>query len=338
MINDIAVYLTEHFDELFEKRLACPICHADATNLKPQAWATVGAKQQLAILSCPACTCRFKQYVPTTKLLALIYNSNYVHFAPATPATTASTSDSVAIHSRLNRIQQCKPGTKNLAVLDIGCGRGDMVAHYRQRGWQGFGIDPFTPQSMLASELGAYLVQAEIAQAKAHFAGESFDVATAWYVFEHLNDPVAVARHAYDMLKPGGSLLLLVPYADSWAANRYGGAWMETTLIEHIVFYTKTSLKRLAAEAGFTGPIAFRVAGRPFPIGKVEPTLQQQGIAHLAATTQQAVQPSQSRAVSQTFSHRVKSVVQQNLWANELLRWLIHSAQIGDYIEARITK
>ena len=98
-------------------------------------------------------------------------------------------------------------------VLDFGCGAGAFVAAAKEDGWQPTGYD-----------LNGGLVQA----ARAHWGIDklhtgpleefyashrgSFDAISCFQVFEHLQQPVPVGKELVSLLKPGGVLLIDVPY------------------------------------------------------------------------------------------------------------------------------
>ncbi len=71
-------------------------------------------------------------------------------------------------------------------------------------------------------------------------AGESIDTALCTEVLEHIEAPAPFLRQCHDCLRPGGRLILTVPFAARWHFIPYD-YWR----------YTPSSLKHLFAEAGF---------------------------------------------------------------------------------------
>lgn len=72
----------------------------------------------------------------------------------------------------------------------------------------------------------------------------TFDLVMSFYVFEHLERPLDSAREAWDMLRPGGTLYLIVPNV---YAHR--GDFIVT---DHVNHFSPTSLRALLAAAGYT--------------------------------------------------------------------------------------
>lgn len=94
----------------------------------------------------------------------------------------------------------------------------------------------------------------------------SFDLIVCTWVFEHLEDPVAVARKAWERLKPGGHMVLLFEAeADTWLSR----------LIDSIYPFFSASLVRdeevqrmpgIRSDRRFSGPfgdLALTVAQKP---------------------------------------------------------------------------
>jgi 2-polyprenyl-3-methyl-5-hydroxy-6-metoxy-1,4-benzoquinol methylase len=106
------------------------------------------------------------------------------------------------------------PGPKTL--LDIGSGLGAFLERAAERhpDWSFAAMDI---DLEAVAETQRRVPQATILGGSADealFAGESFDVITAWDVFEHVPDLEAAAKSVTHMLKPGGLLVFVVPVYD----------------------------------------------------------------------------------------------------------------------------
>ena len=106
------------------------------------------------------------------------------------------------------------PGPKDL--LDIGCGLGSFLERAAQRhaDWKFAGTDI---DGEAIAQTGGKLPEATITSGSAElalFARDSFDIITAWDVFEHVPDLGAVASSVSRMLRPGGLLVFVVPVYD----------------------------------------------------------------------------------------------------------------------------
>jgi SAM-dependent methyltransferase len=178
----------------------------------------------------------YKFYLPYYQQMGLLTNEGMV--APeANRAFHASYLDRMRPYCQTNR------------VLDVGCGIGLFMVAARQDGWDAYGVEPAGPLSIYGqSRFGLSIIQGELAMAG--FPHRHFDVVTLWAVTEHLLDPLTVLRTVYQLLRPGGLLLLNVPNWDSMARHTLEVDW-EMFVTDHFYYFTRTTMGTLIQRAGF---------------------------------------------------------------------------------------
>jgi SAM-dependent methyltransferase len=126
-------------------------------------------------------------------------------------------------------------------LLDIGAARGDFMAVMRDRGWRVSGIEPWSSENPHDLHIRRQRFPEDC-----DLEPESFDVVTAWAVFEHLYDPLSAFRTAASLIRPGGRLIVQVPSLRSINA-RY--ARLED-IPRHLYFFSPTTLGRYADLSG----------------------------------------------------------------------------------------
>jgi 2-polyprenyl-3-methyl-5-hydroxy-6-metoxy-1,4-benzoquinol methylase len=88
-------------------------------------------------------------------------------------------------------------------------------------------------------------------------AASSFDVVIAAEVIEHLENPRAVCREIFRLLRPGGQALLSTPNNESWRSvialvfRGHFVAFGNTSYPAHITALTRLDLARALSETGF---------------------------------------------------------------------------------------
>ncbi|MBI3398656.1 MAG: class I SAM-dependent methyltransferase [Deltaproteobacteria bacterium] len=95
-------------------------------------------------------------------------------------------------------------------ILDIGCGYGFFLSQMKKKGWQTCGMDVSETAVSYAKGRGLNVTLGTLEDIK--HKESSFDVATLFYVFEHLPDPLKALQEIRRILKPNGLLLLRVPH------------------------------------------------------------------------------------------------------------------------------
>lgn len=87
-------------------------------------------------------------------------------------------------------------------ILDLGCGQGETVAAFRERGLEAFGCD--FPDMLKPPAGDNFLKPIESRPYRLPFLDRSFDFIVSWQVLEHVLDLGQVLREIQRVLKPGG--------------------------------------------------------------------------------------------------------------------------------------
>lgn len=127
-------------------------------------------------------------------------------------------------------------------ILDAGCGTGALLSELQASGFA-VGVDVSLEALCLTRQRGAFpSVQARLEALP--FASETFQVAFALDVLEHLPDERPALRELYRVLQAGGYLIVSVP-AYSWLWSKHDVA------LAHYRRYTARTLRTHLCKAGF---------------------------------------------------------------------------------------
>jgi len=150
---------------------------------------------------------------------------------------------------RLRSIERFQPGGR---LLDVGCGTGVFLGEAQRSGrWELSGVEP----SLLAAEYTEKTLGIPILARKfdeIDLPQESFDVVTMWNVLEHLASPIQELQHAWQILRPGGLLVLAIPNVDGLGAKLFGAYWMGWDLPRHLYLFPQKKLHHILEKNGFT--------------------------------------------------------------------------------------
>lgn len=129
--------------------------------------------------------------------------------------------------------------------LDIGSGEGYLLSLARERGFNVFGIEPNGDLIQLSryryGEMGILHRDAE--QALSHLSMQ-FDTVVMADVLEHIEDDAITLKKIFNVIKPGGRLIIVVP--------AYPFLFCHSDEAEgHFRRYTRSGLKELIERSGF---------------------------------------------------------------------------------------
>lgn len=134
------------------------------------------------------------------------------------------------------------------AVLDVGCGSGNLLDALRSRGFDDlFGVDFDAKAIQVAREIGLDVAVGEVAEVARH----DFDFVLMNHVIEHLPLPGKTLEEVRLHLKPGGYFIIRTPNSAGFLARRFGADWRGLEPPRHLNIFTVKSLERLAGKTGF---------------------------------------------------------------------------------------
>jgi SAM-dependent methyltransferase len=180
------------------------------------------------VVQCSRCSLGYLNPRPTTQEIAMYYPARYFqHRARATRR----------YEKQATYVETVGGGD----LLDVGAATGDFLAVMRDRGWRVTGIEPWAAENPhgigILNEPFPY---------GCSLSDESFDVVTAWAVFEHLHDPRAGFECVARLLRPGGVFVVQVPNFRSINARL---ARLED-VPRHLYFFDPRTLRRYGSLAG----------------------------------------------------------------------------------------
>lgn len=146
-------------------------------------------------------------------------------------------------------------------VLDIGCAVGDFLATMKGKGWDARGVEPNSCAAAYAAERHGLDIYNGFVE-DASFEPGSFDAVTMWEVLEHTPQPLDTLRHVYDLLRPGGAVVLSVPNRNSIQSKVFGTYWIGNDFPRHYSVFSPRHMRQALRTAGFIGPKIMSQRGR----------------------------------------------------------------------------
>ena len=152
------------------------------------------------------------------------------------------------------------------AVLDVGSGGGGFLLAIRQDYARVMGVELDPHFRDYSRSRGLEIADRPLEDPSWDARRSSYDAVTMWDVIEHVNDPLAVGRRVYELLKPGGVFLIDTPTRDGFfyrfgdlTAKLTRGRRASTMGIQyssapfcHKQIFRRRDMKRMLAQAGFS--------------------------------------------------------------------------------------
>jgi 2-polyprenyl-3-methyl-5-hydroxy-6-metoxy-1,4-benzoquinol methylase len=156
-------------------------------------------------------------------------------------------------------------------VLDAGCGNGSFISLFQDKNWQLHGSDLSPTGIEIArktfSDINFFLADGQSLYADFLATVGPVDVVLSTEVIEHIYDPRGFLSNCYDLLKPGGILILTTPY-HGYLKNLLlaltGKMDQHFTVLwdhGHIKFWSRKTLETALRESGFAN-VEFAGSGR----------------------------------------------------------------------------
>jgi SAM-dependent methyltransferase len=148
-------------------------------------------------------------------------------------------------------------------ALDIGCGAGRLMTELGRTGWETDGVEWDSAAAAIAARTTGRPVWAGDFRA-VDLPGEAYDLILLNHVFEHLADPRGALARIAQLLKPGGTAVLVYPNPDSLGARLFREYWFPWDPPRHLIFPTTAAVEALALRSDWSS-VRVRTTARSAP-------------------------------------------------------------------------
>ncbi len=235
----------EHYqNNKFRQIDQCPVCGSKDLKplLKTKDYFLTGVEFEL--IQCARCSFILTQPVPHPDQIFAYYNSpEYVsHEIKKTGLfhRIYAFARKRNIRYKYNIVTRFKSSGK---ILDVGCGTGELLKYFKDKGWNTSGIEPVEKARSFA--IKEYSLDVFEEKQLHLFDSQYFDVITLWHVLEHVYNLNERIEELKRILKPDGILVIAVPNIKSFDADYYGKYWAALDVPRHLVHFSRETISLL---------------------------------------------------------------------------------------------
>jgi SAM-dependent methyltransferase len=204
---------------------------------------------------CEKCGLAQTDPVPTEDALDQYYSGEYYgttsqKFNPVMERITeiANKKRAKFLHSLLKKN---KPENTSCRILDIGCGRGNLLKELSRLGCECHGIERegFRPDESDTMD-DIYLHSGKLDGQ--NFPDGYFDMVIIWHVLEHLDNPFNTLDEARGLLSDGALIVISVPNYSSFQSVVFGQHWFHLDIPRHLYHFNPDALRQMLVKRDFS--------------------------------------------------------------------------------------
>ena len=210
------------------------------------------------------CTHRFIDPSLDSDSMMAIYQSS-AHLTEINPACRdyyeyeTLNPKSQTFHDYNRALREARILARGNELLEVGCGAGSFLKFARQRSWKVRGVDSSRENIQKVNEEG---IPGECCNYLDFDPREKLDCVVLWDLIEHPQDPERFIMKTYNLLRPGGLLVLATPHYPNLltflaeSAYHLSGGWLKAPLgrlymLEHTSYFSVKTLSQLLDKNGF---------------------------------------------------------------------------------------
>ena len=226
---------------MFKKIEECPICDNISFINLIVAQDHLVSQDSFAISECTKCKFKVTSPRPIDEELYKYYQSeNYISHTGKGNNLINSIYKIVRNYTIAKKYKLIKERVKNRSILDFGCGTGDLLTYFQNKGWSINGIEPDDQARKIAANKTKIEIHSRLLQDKAKYTA-----ITLWHVLEHVPDLNQTIDSLKNKLEKKGRIFVAVPNCESFDANHYGQYWAGYDLPRHLYHFTPDTMKKL---------------------------------------------------------------------------------------------
>ncbi|HOW24061.1 MAG TPA: class I SAM-dependent methyltransferase [Bacteroidales bacterium] len=235
-----------------KKHTVCPVCLTPLPDPVMELRDHFLTGETFHLLKCKQCGCGVTDPWPEEEELKRYYRSmDYISHS----ASSKGLINKLYLGIRIVTLRQkyrliCRLSRRSRgAILDVGCGSGELLHLFSKKHWIVSGIE--TDEQTRLEAVRKYHLPVGDSRSLNEIRSGSCDVITLWHSLEHIARPSETLEQLRRILTPGGILLVAVPNHASLDAMIYGPCWAAWDVPRHLFHFTYHAMETLMRQHHF---------------------------------------------------------------------------------------
>jgi len=228
----------------------CPVCDSQAGSPHIVKEMMLGIGDEFLYWECTECGCLSLTNIP--ERMDTYYPDSYYSLKPRVPKLTRKLRDGIYL-SRFSMLVNWRNRsdldvirrvglTREMRLLDVGCGSGSLLSDLRELGYDAHGVDPFVPGDV-KDRFGVKVICGSLNDVTG-----KYDVILFRHSLEHMS--IDMLGKAAEHLAADGTCVVCIPLL-GWAWKSYSNHWAQLDAPRHFFLHSRKSFTMLANKSGF---------------------------------------------------------------------------------------
>lgn len=228
----------------------CPVCNSTTFENYLSCDDHTVSHSTFTIVRCNNCTFKFTNPRPDSNEIVKYYESvDYISHSNTSTGLFNKIYQAIRNYTISKKFKLVSNYVSRGTLLDIGCGTGEFLNYFSQRGWDVCGVEPGASARNLA--IKNYKLKVVGEDLITSMKDMSYDVITMWHVLEHVHFLNERLKQINRILNSEGLLIIAVPNYTSYDANYYKEKWAAYDVPRHLYHFSPQTITRLLSLNGF---------------------------------------------------------------------------------------
>ena len=235
------------------ERFTCSLCGGTESRDCFSAYDFDQSSERFTLLQCTSCNLGLTRPVPAPAAMDRYYPEAYYGSGKRKFSGVIELLTVLACKQRAKKILKesvkAKSVDRTKKVLDVGCGRANLLRSLKDLGYECYGAERsgFPAESQAT---GIKIFKGSVAEGQ--YEDGIFDAVVIWHVLEHLHEPFNTLDEIARITRNKGIIAIAVPNFSSLQSSWFKSDWFHLDLPRHLYHFDVDNLCQVLKQKGYS--------------------------------------------------------------------------------------